>query len=80
MNLFLILRLELSISTYSLTNNIQQFPRIAPYLPLSILQKVKTVTKMNFAEQLISKLIVALNPNKAHGHDGLSIRMLQMTF
>ena len=26
----------------------------------------------------MSKLIVALNPNKAHGHDWLSIRMLQM--
>ena len=37
------------------------------------------VTKINFDEQLISKLIVALNPNKAHGHDGLSIRMLQMS-
>ena len=29
-------------------------------------------------EQLISKLIVVLNPNKAHGYDALSIRMLQM--
>ena len=34
------------------------------------------VTTLNFDEQLISKLIGALNPNKAHGHDGLSIRML----
>ena len=38
----------------------------------------ETVTKINFEEQLISKLIVALNPNKAHGHDGLSIRMFQI--
>ena len=38
----------------------------------------ETVTKINFNEQLISKLIIALNPIKAHGHDGLSIRMLQM--
>ena len=38
----------------------------------------ETVTKINFDEQLISKLIVALNPNKAHGPDGLSVRMLQM--
>ena len=38
----------------------------------------EAVTTVNFDEQLISKLIVALNPNKAHGHDGLSIRMLQM--
>ena len=39
----------------------------------------ETVTKINVDEQLISKLIVALNPNKAHGHDGLSIRMLQIS-
>ena len=38
----------------------------------------ETVTEINFDEQLISKLIVALNPYKAHGHDGLSICMLQM--
>ena len=31
----------------------------------------EAVTTVNFDEQLISKLIVALNPNKAHGHDGL---------
>ena len=37
----------------------------------------EAVTTVNFDDQLISKLIVALNPNKAHGHDGLSIRMLQ---
>ena len=38
----------------------------------------ETVTNINFDEQLISKLIVVLNPNKAHGLDGLSICMLQM--
>ena len=38
----------------------------------------ETATTVNFDEQLISRFIVALNPNKAHGHDGLSIRMLQM--
>ena len=39
----------------------------------------ETVTKINFDEQLISKLVVALNPNKAHDHDGLSILMLQIS-
>ena len=38
---FLILRLKLIISKDSLTNNVQQLPRIAPYLPLSILQQMK---------------------------------------
>ena len=41
MNLFLILRLKLIISTGCLTNNVQQFPRIALCLPLSILQQIK---------------------------------------
>ena len=48
-------------------------------IPFSVnLATVETVTKINFDEQLISKLIVALNRNKAHGHDGLSVCMLQM--
>ena len=36
------------------------------------------VTKINFVDQLISKLIVPSNPNKGHGCDGISIRMPQM--
>ena len=48
-------------------------------IPSSVnLATSETVTKINFDEQLISELIVALNPNKAHSHDGLSFRMLQM--
>ena len=48
-------------------------------IPCSVnLATNETVTKINFDKQLFSKLIVALNPNKAHGHDGLSIRMLPM--
>ena len=39
----------------------------------------ETLTTINFDEQLISKLISNLNPNKAHGHDGLSIRMFHMS-
>ena len=39
----------------------------------------ETVTNINFSEQLISKLIVAVNPNKAHGNDGLSSRILQIS-
>ena len=37
----------------------------------------ETVTTENFEKQLISKLLIALNPNKVHDYDGLSIRMLQ---
>ena len=39
----------------------------------------ETITKINLdGQQLIPKLIVALNPNKAYVHDRLSIRMLEM--
>ena len=48
-------------------------------IPFSVnLATNETVTKLNFDEKLISKLIVALSPDKARGHDGLSICMLQM--
>ena len=33
----------------------------------------ETVTTIKFNEQLISKLIVALNPHKVHGRDGLNM-------
>ena len=59
----------------------QQFTVISTDSSIPFSVNIKTnesVSKINFDEQLISKLIVALNPNKAHGHDGLSIRMLQM--
>ena len=48
-------------------------------IPSSVNLANEAVTTVYFDEQLISKLIVALNPNKAHGHDWLSIRMLQMS-
>ena len=39
----------------------------------------ETITKINLdGQQLISKLIVGLNPNEAYVHDRLSIRMLEM--
>ena len=76
MNLFLILRLNLIISTDFLTNNVQHFPQIASSFNLAT---NKTVTTINFDEQLIAKLIVALNANKVHGDDGLSIRLLQIS-
>ena len=66
MNLFLTLWLRLIISPDSSTKNVQQFPQIAPCLPMSILQQMWTVTTINFGE----KLIVLI--------DGLSVRMLQM--
>ena len=57
----------------------QQFPQIAPYPSTPIIQQVKLqLCRIRFDEQLISKLIVALNSSKVHGHDGLSIRMLQI--
>ena len=67
---------KLIISAGSLTKNVLQFPWIA-HTSFNLATN-EAVTTVNFDEQLISKLIVALNPNKVHGHDELSICMLQM--
>ena len=34
---------------------------------------------VNFAIDAIAKILQNLNPNKAHGHDKISIRMLQLS-
>ena len=39
--------------------------------------RLSTVT---FSQDDIGKIIQNLNPNKAHGHDNISIRMLKMCF
>ena len=70
-NLFLILRLKVIILTDSLSTDTS--------IPSSVNLAInKPVTTINFDKHVISKLIVALNPYKAHGHDDLSIRMLEM--
>ena len=59
----------------------QQFTAISTdsSIPSSVnIATNETATKINFDEQLFSNLIVALDANKSHGHDGLSICMLQM--
>ena len=55
MNLFLILRLNLIISTDPLTNNVKHFPSSVN------LATNESQTNINFDEQLISKLVLALN-------------------
>ena len=38
----------------------------------------KRLRTINFTTDNIEKIIVSLNPNKAHGHDNISIRMLKI--
>ena len=38
----------------------------------------KKLRTINFTTDSIEKIIVRLNPNKAHGHDNSSIRMLKI--
>ena len=38
----------------------------------------KRLPKINFTTDNIEKLIVSFNPNKDHGHDNISIRMLKI--
>ena len=39
----------------------------------------KRLSQLNFDIAHISNIICKLNPNKAHGHDGISIRMIQLS-
>ena len=56
----------------SLINNSSELPRKLEYLTQSRLSSV------TFSEDDIEKLIQNLDPNKAHGHDQISIRMLKL--
>ena len=38
----------------------------------------KCISSINFSSSDLSKIIKELNPNKAHGHDNISIRMIQI--
>ena len=38
----------------------------------------KKLRTINFTTDNIEKIIVSLNPNKAHGHDNINIRMLKI--
>ena len=48
-------------------------------IPSNILRKTdKSLNNINFSENDILSVIRKLDPNKAHGHDQISIRMLQI--
>ena len=80
MNLFLILRLKANYFNKFFNQQCTAISKDSSIASSVNLATNETVTKINFDEQLTAKLIVALNPNEAHGHDGLSIPMLQMDF
>ena len=58
---------------YSLISNSSEFPSKLEYL---IQSRLSLVT---FSKDNIAKLIQNLDPNKAHGHDQISIRMLKLS-
>ena len=48
-------------------------------LPTQTLHRTnKSLNNINFTEDVILSVIRKLDPNKAHGHDKISIRMLQI--
>lgn len=49
------------------------------FVPPSVNLVTNDQTTINVDRQLISNLILDLNPNKVHGHHELSILMLQMS-
>ena len=74
----IIFRKKLKLLMNSLRNNLQLFLILANFL-LFLLEKTgKYLSIVTFYENLIKKAIRNLDPNKAHGHDMLSIRMLKI--
>ena len=56
----------------SLLKNCSKLPTNLRYVT------VKRLRTINFTTDNIEKIILSLNPNKAHGHDNISIRMLKI--
>ena len=56
----------------SLIDNNSSLPKNLIYLT------EKRLSKIRFSEDDIAKIIQNLDPNKAHGHDQISIRMLKI--
>ena len=57
---------------YSLISNSGELPSKLEYLTQSRLSSI------TFSKDDIAKMIQNLDPNKAHGHDQISIRMLKL--
>ena len=57
----------------SLLKNRSKLPTNLRYVTDKRLQRT-----INFTIDNIEKIIISLNPNKAHGHDNISIRMLKI--
>ena len=49
------------------------------FLPIFARKQKKSISKVTFTSDDIATLIKKLDPNKAHGHDMLSIRMLKLS-
>ena len=56
---------------YSILNNGSIIPEIS-------YKTDKRTRDINFLPSDLSKIIKNLNPNKAHGHDNISVKMIQM--
>ena len=56
----------------SLLKNCSKLPTNLRYIT------VKRLRTINFTTDNIEKNILSLNPNKAHGHDNISMRMLKI--
>ena len=64
--------------SFTINGNGRVFPGFVCFRPLLQLSLIDCVCFSNFAADIIEKIIVSLNPNKAHGHDNISICMLKI--
>ena len=61
-----------------LLSNVQSKITIVKLLLSCILKLIKSLSNITFTEKDIEKVVQSLDPNKAHGHDMISIRMLKI--
>ena len=64
--------------SFTINGNGRVFPGSVCFRPLLQLSLIDCVCFSNFTADIIEKIIVSLNPNKAHGHDNINIRMLKI--
>ena len=68
----------LIFSIISSVNNVSLYQTIAPSHQFRLLKLPKDWALLILIQRKLLKLIQVLNSTKAHGHDGISIRMLKL--
>ena len=76
-NILLIFKKKVKFPIHFSLTNVRQFQTEAS-CPLNYHRGNRTLSACHFAKENILRIINNLDPNKAHGHDEISIRMLKI--